>query len=238
MALSDDYPEAEEPIAPAANAVAVVEPEIYSPGMEPIPTTDAAAEKAMMIARANATTLAARLNYDGDLSEAVLVAEIRVNFKSIDKSMLEIGKNLLILKELTPHGKFLKVVESFGISQRTAWNWMNATARMTGLKCSNVAAMQQLGNTKLIDMMVLDDDQLEELAEGGSVAGKTLDDIERMSSRQLREHLRNTRALTKTLESNNEQLASEKNQLKNRLDAKAALSKDDEFAAAERSRQD
>lgn len=41
--------------------------------------------------------------------------------------------------------------------------------------------------------MVLDDEELDALADGGTVAGATLDDIDRMTSRELKAALREAR---------------------------------------------
>lgn len=41
--------------------------------------------------------------------------------------------------------------------------------------------------------MVLDNEELDELADGGTVAGLTLDDVDRMSVRELRQALREAR---------------------------------------------
>jgi hypothetical protein len=43
-----------------------------------------------------------------------------------------------------------------------------------------------LGKAKLLELMTEDDESIEELAEGGTVAGLNLDDIQAMSARELR----------------------------------------------------
>nr|WP_252363625.1 hypothetical protein [Escherichia coli] len=50
-----------------------------------------------------------------------------------------------------------------------------------------------MGKTKLYELMVLDDEELDALADGGTVAGATLDDIDRMTSRELKAALREAR---------------------------------------------
>ena len=65
---------------------------------------------------------------------------------------------------------------------------MNATLRLTGLG-NNSATLLQLSSSKLIELLVEDDDTLKELADGGSIVGLSLDEIERTPTRILaRQH--------------------------------------------------
>lgn len=50
-----------------------------------------------------------------------------------------------------------------------------------------------MGATKLLELAVEDDEDLDALAEGGTLAGLNLDDVDRMSSRELRRALREAR---------------------------------------------
>jgi hypothetical protein len=55
-------------------------------------------------------------------------------------------------------------------------------------------ALAVLGRAKLLDLMVESDDDLEALADGGTLAGHTMDDIDSMTSRQAKSALREARA--------------------------------------------
>ena len=67
--------------------------------------------------------------------------------------------------------------------------------------------LEAAGNkSKLIELLVLDDDQVAELNEGGTVAGITLDDVATMSVSDLRKTLREARAEAEA----NDKLLSEK----------------------------
>ncbi len=57
----------------------------------------------------------------------------------------------------------------------------------------NVPTLAHLGKAKLFELMTEDDEELAELADGGTVAGLTLDDVDRMSVRELRRALREAR---------------------------------------------
>lgn len=103
--------------------------------------------------------------------------------------MLEAGKCLILLKEHEPHGEFLNALQEIGIAPRTAQRMMQAAAKFTGKR----KALVGLGKTKLIELMVEDDEELDALAEGETLAGFSLDEIDRMSTRELRDALRNER---------------------------------------------
>jgi hypothetical protein len=64
-------------------------------------------------------------------------------------------------------------------------------------KFSDRKSISDLGSTKMIVLSVLDEDQIEKLDQGGTVAGMTLDDIDRMTNRELRENLRKDREQVK-----------------------------------------
>ncbi|HGJ5864727.1 MAG TPA: hypothetical protein ACHBX2_11440, partial [Arsenophonus nasoniae] len=78
---------------------------------------------------------------------------------------------------------------------------------------SKLPALATLGKTKLFELMTEDDEDLAELAEGGTIAGLTLDEVDRMSVRELKAKLRETRD---SLEASR-RLANEKDQKINEL---------------------
>lgn len=97
------------------------------------------------------------------------------------EAMLEAAKRLTILKECEPHGEFESIVrDALGIPERTAQRLMQASIKYMSPQLSAKApALALLGKTKLFELMTEDDDVLSELADGGTIAGMTLDDIDR-----------------------------------------------------------
>ncbi|EHD22623.1 MULTISPECIES: DUF3102 domain-containing protein [Brenneria] len=124
-----------------------------------------------------------------------IVHETRFYMAQSAEAMLEAGKRLVILKENEPHGEFIEIVESqLSLSKRTAQVMMQASLKYLSPKLEPKAqALALLGKTKLFELMTESDDELIELAEGGTVAGMTLDDIDRMTSRELKTALREAR---------------------------------------------
>lgn len=106
---------------------------------------------------------------------------------------LELGKRLVLLKEMEGHGNFGKAVEQLGISDRTARQVMQAALKFSNRQTSAGLLQQVKSRSKLFELMILDDGDLQELSEGGTVAGLKLDDVDRMSVRELRAALRESR---------------------------------------------
>lgn len=124
-----------------------------------------------------------------------IVHETRFYMAQSAEAMLEAGKRLIILKENEPHGEFVEIVrEHLGIEPRIAQKMAQAALKFLSPTLESKAkALSHLGRTKLYELMLEDDEDLVELADGGTVAGMTLDDIDRMTSRELKAALRESR---------------------------------------------
>ncbi|MJC99163.1 DUF3102 domain-containing protein, partial [Salmonella enterica subsp. enterica] len=109
-----------------------------------------------------------------------IVHEARFYMAQSAEAMLEAGKRLVILKENEAHGDFIEIVESqLGLHERAAQRMMKASLKYMSPKLeSKATALSVLGKTKLFELMTENDEELAELAEGGTVAGLSLDDID------------------------------------------------------------
>lgn len=121
-----------------------------------------------------------------------IVHEARFYMAQSAETMLEAGKRLVLIKEHEPHGDFLQIVESrLGLSVRTAQVMMQAAVKfLSPALAPNAQALAHLGKTKLLELVAEDDDQLAGLAAGGTIAGLSLDEIDSMTTRELRAALR------------------------------------------------
>ncbi|EIJ5166977.1 DUF3102 domain-containing protein [Salmonella enterica] len=124
-----------------------------------------------------------------------IVHETRFYMAQSAEAMLEAGKRLVILKENEPHGDFVSIVEEqLGLHVRAAQRMMKASLKYLSPKLeSKTTTLSLLGKAKLFELVAEDDEELAELADGGTVAGLTLDDVDRMSVRELRQSLREAR---------------------------------------------
>jgi hypothetical protein len=116
--------------------------------------------------------------------------DIAVNMRRSVEACLEVGRGLMVLKAACPHGRFLPRLEVLGLDPSVAQRFIQAAKRL-----SNAATSQHLvkaiGNqSKLFELLILDDEQIEELALTGQTGELHLDDVARMSLKQLRAALR------------------------------------------------
>lgn len=161
----------------------------------------------------NASALAEQLGYEGTLTVGALEDEIRFYQRRTVEASLELGKRLLVLKELTPHGEFEQRIELLGISRQMGNKFMAATLRFS--KGSAPSLLKAAGNqSKLLELLTLDDGEIAALEAGESARGITLDEIDTMSMRELRAALREAKAG----EEAHERILAGKDKLANELD--------------------
>lgn len=124
-----------------------------------------------------------------------IVHETRFYMAQSAEAMLEAGRRLAILKEVEPRGEFENIVEEqLNLPKTTAYRMAQAAVKFISPKLKDsFPALGMLGKTKLFELMTEDDDELAGLKDGGTVAGMTLDDIDRMTSRELKAALREAR---------------------------------------------
>lgn len=168
---------------------------------------------------ANVVRLAEDYQYQGELTVGALEDRIRFYQGRTVEAVLEMGRCLLILKEMCSHGDFTKRIELLGFSPRMAQKFMQATLKVKSEFNSLIAKVDS--QTKLLELITLDDDQLEALNSGESVGGITLDDIDTMSVSELKKALKQARAEN---EAKDEVLAT-KNRKIDELDAKLSVRK-------------
>lgn len=125
---------------------------------------------------------------DADLIQRDIAANMR---RSVE-SCLEVGRGLAVLKTLCGHGEFGARLEVLGIEDRVARRFMSAATKFSNRVSTPV--LTAAGNqTKLFELLVLDDEQIEELAEDGATGSLKLDDVATMSVKELRLAVRKLR---------------------------------------------
>lgn len=167
-----------KPLAPAEQRG----PEFVGATPADMAAQEAGARNALAVVEANAAVLAQQLGYEGALTVGTLEDEIRFYQRRTVEALLETGKRLLLLKEMTPHGEFQQRVEMLGFADRTARRFMQAAAKTAKSATVAVLATQVKNQKAFLELVTHDDDVLENLQE--------MDDIDRLSASQLRERLR------------------------------------------------
>lgn len=147
--------------------------------------------------------------------------EIRFYQEQAGYSLIEMGKRLLRIKAHEEHGMFMLALEKLNIARRTA-NYSMVAAR----KFANVHAHAHLGNDKIRALTVLDDNEIKELYDKGEIFGMTLDDIDRMTTRELRANLRNQKDKIESLEKIIKHKEEKNNELERAVRGLEAISKE------------
>ena len=104
-------------------------------------------------------------------------------------AMLDLGKRLCAIKEELPHGEFLSVV-----GERLRLNSSTANRMMVAARCFREGtprrALTVLGKGRLYELTRCNEDELDALANGGTLHGCALSEIHAMPVKRLREWLR------------------------------------------------
>lgn len=160
-----------------------------------------------------------------------IVHEARFYMAQSAEAMLEAGKRLVILKENEPYGEFQSIAKNeLGLDDRIARKMAQAAIKFLSPQLEEKRkTFSDLGRSKLYELMLEDDEELIELAEGGTIADLTLDDIDRMSVRELRKALRESKedlAASRQLNAEKSQEINELKEMKFRtVDPDAAIQK-------------
>lgn len=140
-------------------------------------------------------------------SADLIQRDIAANMRRSVEACLEVGRGLQVLKVACGHGEFIPRLDALGIDRNVAIRFMQSAAKFSSLG-SDSALTKALGNqSKLFEMLVLDDDELQELELTGQTGELSLDDVATMSVKELRKALRETREDKKALS----QVAADKN---------------------------
>lgn len=134
-------------------------------------------------------TLANDFGYTGELTPGALEDGIRSAMRRTIEDVIDLGARLLLLKEVTGHGEFSKRIELLGLSPRMCQKFMLATQKFS--KANSKAVLNIVGTqTKLLELLVLDDEEIELLANGETIGELNLGALECMSVSELKQAVR------------------------------------------------
>ncbi len=121
--------------------------------------------------------------------------EVKFYLSQSAQAYFEAGRRLIRLKEYVGYGKFLESLVRIGLSETVAQQTMYTTRKLTEASWSNPRTSGALGASKLYEIALLETEQIEALADGKTIGkvGLSLDAIDRMTVREVREALRRER---------------------------------------------
>ena len=166
-----------------------------APFIEEAARSDIAAANQLAVAtleqNERVSALAVQLNYQGSTDPAVLETSARDALKRIGMAIFELGAYLLLLKERAGHGEFLAALDRLAIAPRSAQRYMAICQRFSNATTSS--HLEKLGFSKMAELLPLDDDQVDDLVDEGQTGELSLDDVTRMSVKELRAAVRKER---------------------------------------------
>lgn len=140
--------------------------------------------------------VAAQLGYQlpADCTDPDLIQrDIAANMRRSVEACLEVGRGLQVLKVASGHGNFIDRLDVLGIDRHVAKRFIAAAIKFSSLPSSSALTKAIGSQSKLIEMLVLDDEQIEELELTGQTGELSLDDVATMSVKELRKALRDAR---------------------------------------------
>lgn len=141
--------------------------------------------------------------------------------QTIAQHYLYLGRDLIVIKERVSREEFAAVLDQIGISQRSSQRFMQVAIKFTAPTLEKLA--NRLAVSKLIELASEDDEDLEQAFNGGTIAGMKLDDIERMSIRELKTALRNARNNAELTQESHDRVLQQKNNYADELSKKLAM---------------
>lgn len=150
-----------------------------------------------------ADTLAIQFGYQGAVTVGRLEDEIRFYQVRTVEMYLEVGKRLLLLKELSAHGDFERRVELLGFSTRSAQKFMQVAKRVAKSAAAALLKDKVKNVSVLLELIVEDDDEVLEKA----IA--EMDDIDGMTREQARTAVRQLRLEKERMQAVNAELNQE-----------------------------
>ncbi len=143
------------------------------------------------MARAVALQIGYELPADG-VDPDLIQRDIRANMARSVQACFEVGKALTVLKAICGHGNFASRLEVLGLDGHVAARFMQAAKKFS--KLPSTATLKAIGNqTKLFEMLVLEDEQIAEFELNGQIGELSLDDVATMSVKELRYAVRDLR---------------------------------------------
>ena len=116
--------------------------------------------------------------------------DIAVNMRRTAEAMLQIGLGLMCLKEACQHGEFRARLEVLRFEPGVAARYMKVARKISNVPTSAHLLKVIDSQSKLLELIVLDDEDLEELALTGETGELKLDKVASMTTRELRAQVR------------------------------------------------
>ncbi|WP_088158733.1 DUF3102 domain-containing protein [Achromobacter xylosoxidans] len=146
---------------------------------------------------------------------------VRSHLARSAEEALAAGRALIVVREHVAHGEWRGFLDRIGLEPRLAQRMAQASFKFSNASTSTHLIEAAGSKSKLFELMVLDDEDVQALNDGGTVAGLELDDISRLSVSELRKALRDAREEHKA----KDQLLTDKNTKLDKLEGEVVAAK-------------
>lgn len=116
--------------------------------------------------------------------------EIRRELRQGCEAFIRAGRLLVVVQECAPHGEWLGMLERIGIEESQARRMMTAARRLANRATSHDLVSAAKSQSKLIELLSLPEDDFAQLADTGQTGDLKVDDIARLTVRELRAKVR------------------------------------------------
>lgn len=146
--------------------------------------------------------------------------KVKYHLNRSAEEMLLAGSALIVIREHTDNGEWGEFLDRVGLEERLTRRMIQAAYRFSGAEVKKLTEAAGT-KTKLFELLVLDNEEIQTISQGGEAAGIDLDDVARMSTTELRKALRDAREEEKA----KQKLIDDKNQKVDKLSAELEKAK-------------
>lgn len=136
--------------------------------------------------------------------------EIRRELRQGCEAFIRAGRLLVVVQECAPHGEWLGMLERIGIEESQARRMMTAARRLANRATSHDLLSAAKSQSKLIELLSLPEDDFAELADTGQTGDLKVDDIAKLTVRELRAKVRE---LKESLQTKDERAAAREREI-------------------------
>ena len=169
---------------PAETAAEVIDPAINTQAL-------AEASQALTTLSQEALQIQAAFGLES-MAPAVLTMQIKGLIEQTGRALFEIGARLVALRTQLTKDEWKTTLEGLGMAPKSATRLMSAAMKCVGSDGATRDKLLSLSQAKVLEMVTLDDEKLDELEKTGGIGqlALELDEIDRMSPTELRAKLR------------------------------------------------
>ena len=184
-------------LTPLPETGVVIDHEGFGEHLQNVRDGDHTLVEARLQHNAAVRAVALRVGYQlpADAADPDLIQrDIAANMRRSVEAFLEVGRGLIVLKEACQHGEFMARLDVLSFEPRAAQRFMQAAAKFSNASTSTHLLKAIGTQSKLLEMLVLDDEEIKELELTGQTGELKLDDVATMSVKELRKKLRELKA--------------------------------------------